>query len=348
VVVICPRRSPLDGPQTARHVPGATRAHLDRWPFSGPIAAPWCGALPMPAALSLRPGDRSAMPGRLLTSVTAQATYPNSGDTMMVQSDNAGMEIASEETHRLLFYVSAVTRRGYKLSVSEFEAYAKGPMRKTKTVSGGLSAFTDIQAMLGRRRVPAESWLEYLKRLEWVSTEEGIIKLTRLGKTILDELSAPAIDIQSESATEVLLDPSDPHAYVKVVGVLSELGEGLLVDPYFRYDQLETIVDHTEIRRVLTSKKTGNTALSQIQFALAVIDEDQRPEIRVAESLHDRFAIGDNGAVVAIGTSLNSVGKNHSVVVPLSEIAGKGVASVYGGLWDEATALTPRSQNSTP
>ncbi|MFC7903338.1 hypothetical protein ACFUV1_24720 [Streptomyces griseoincarnatus] len=259
------------------------------------------------------------------------------------------MEIASEETHRLLFYVSAVNRRGYKLSVSEFEAYANGPSRKTKTVSGVLgSSFADLQAMMGNRRVPAESWIEYLKRLGWVSIDGEIVNLTRLGKAILDELSSPAIDVQSESATEVLLDPSDPHAYVKVIGVLSELGEGLLVDPYFRYDQLETIVDHTQIRRVLTSKKTGNTALSQIQFALAVIDEDQRPEIRVAESLHDRFAIGDNAHVVAIGTSLNSVGKNHSVVVPLSQTAGKGVSSVYEDLWDAATVLTPRSQNNAP
>ncbi|MFC8655624.1 hypothetical protein ACFUCT_10575 [Streptomyces parvus] len=255
------------------------------------------------------------------------------------------MEIASEEIHRLLFYVSAVNRRGHKLSISEFEAYAKGPTRRTKTVSGVLGGgLADLQAMMGSRKVPTESHLEYLQRLGWVRGEGEIIKLTRLGKAILDEMSSPAIDVQSDSATEVLLDPSDPHAYVKVVGVLSELGDGLLVDPYFRYDQLETIVDHTQIRRVLTSKKTGNSALSQIQFALAVIDEGQRPEIRVAESLHDRFAIGDNGHVVAIGTSLNSVGRNHSVVMPLSETAGKGVSAVYEDLWGGATVLSPKSQ----
>ncbi|MFE1126464.1 hypothetical protein ACFW6R_07390 [Streptomyces albidoflavus] len=258
------------------------------------------------------------------------------------------MEIASEGTHRLLFYVSAVNRRGYKLPVSEFEAYAKRPTRKTKTVSGVFgSSFSDLQSMMGNRVVPDESWRDYLERLGWISVDGGIVNLTRLGKAILDELSSPASDVQSERAIEVLLDPSDPHAYVKVIGVLSEMGEGLLVDPYFRYDQLEMIVDHTRLRRVLTSKKTGNTALSQLQFALAVVDEDQRPEIRVSESLHDRFAIGDNGDVVAIGTSLNSVGRNHSVVVPISETAGKGVSSVYEQLWSAATVLTPKSQSNS-
>ncbi|MGW4141908.1 hypothetical protein ACWELV_34865 [Streptomyces mirabilis] len=258
------------------------------------------------------------------------------------------MEIASEDAHQLLFYVNVVNRRGYKLSVPEFEAYAKGVSRKTKSVGGPLKSIRDLQAMMGTQRIFAETSLEYLTRLQWVSIESDHVKLTRLGKAILDELSSPTVDADSENVTEVLLDPSDPHAYVKVIGVLAELGEGMLVDPYFRYDQLETIVEHTQVRRILTSKKTGNTALSQLQLALALIDDDQRPELRVADALHDRFAIGDGGNVIAIGTSLNSIGRNHSVVVPLSSAAGKAVASLYEDLWIHANVLTPRSQNATP
>jgi hypothetical protein len=256
------------------------------------------------------------------------------------------MEIASEDTHRLLFYVGAVTRRGHLLSVAEFEAYAAGPQRKTKLVeSGGISSLRDLQKMFASRRVPTESWLDFLSRLRWISTEGDKVKLTRLGKAILDELSSPVIDTETESATEVLLDPTDPHAYVKVIGVLAEIGEGMLVDPYFRYEQLETLVEHTQIRKILTSKKTGNTALSQLQLALAVIGEDERPEVRVADSLHDRFAIGDSGNVVAIGTSLNSVGRNHSMVVPISQMAGSAVASTYGNIWDTSTILEPKKQS---
>ncbi|MEU8790046.1 hypothetical protein [Streptomyces sp. 142MFCol3.1] len=258
------------------------------------------------------------------------------------------MQITSEEAHRLLFYVNAVTRRGHRITVPEFEAYAKAPSRKTRVVSGPLQNFAALTAKWGGERVPNESWLQYLTRLEWVSSEGDRLRLTGLGKAVLDELSSPTVDSGSEEATEVLLDPSDPHAYVKVIGVLGELGEGMLVDPYFRYDQLETIVEHTQIRRILASRKTGNTALSQLQFALAVIGEDQRPEIRIADTLHDRFAIGDNSNVVAIGTSLNSVGRNHSVVVPLSATAGKAVASVYEDLWSQANKLEPRQQTGTP
>jgi hypothetical protein len=258
------------------------------------------------------------------------------------------MEITSEEAHKLLFYVNAVTRRGHRITVSEFEAYAKAPSRKSRVVNSPLQGFATLSARLGGQRIPNETWLEYLSRLQWVSLEGDRVKLTGLGKAVLDELSSPSVDSGSEEATEVLLDPSDPHAYVKVIGVLGELGDGMLVDPYFRYDQLEMIVEHTQIRRILTSRKTGNTALSQLQFALAVIGEDQRPEMRVADTLHDRFAIGDNSSVVAIGTSLNSVGRNHSVVVPLSATAGKAVASVYEDLWSQANKLEPRQQTGTP
>ncbi|MFD7294760.1 hypothetical protein ACFV9W_15870 [Streptomyces sp. NPDC059897] len=258
------------------------------------------------------------------------------------------MEIANENTHRLLFYVGAVTRRGHNLSVSDFEAYARGPFRKTEVREGPFSTFRDVERMFAKRNVPTESWLEYLVRVQWVSVDDGHVKLSRLGKAILDELSAPVVDADSESATEVLLDPADPFAYVKVVGVLADIGTGMLIDPYFRYDQLETIMDHTQIRQILTSRKTGNTAISQLQLALAVIDEDDRPELRVAESLHDRFAVGDNGSVVAIGTSLNSIGKNHSMVIPLSETAGSSLASTYMEIWDKASVLTPRQQNAAP
>ncbi len=258
---------------------------------------------------------------------------------------NTAVEIASEYTHKLLAYVNAVTRRGSKLSKSDFEAYAQSPTRHTKLARGFFNSAAALHEMFEDRRVPNETWIDYLSRVAWIFVENDRVRLTLLGKAVLDELSTPATESNTENSTEVVLDPSDPLAYVKVIGVLSDVGEGLLVDPYFRYDQLEIIVEHTGIRRVLTSKKTGATAISQLQFALGVLEEAQRPEIRMADSLHDRFAIGDNGPVVAIGTSLNSTGKNHSVVMPVHPLTGGPIRSAYTRLWEEGEPLAPRTQN---
>ncbi|MGW1257369.1 hypothetical protein ACWD5Q_19855 [Streptomyces sp. NPDC002513] len=73
-----------------------------------------------------------------------------------------------------------------------------------------------------------------------------------------------------------------------------------------------------------------------------VYDEPQRPEVRVANELHDRFAISEGDKVIAIGTSLNSVGKNLSVVVPLASIAGNAIRHSHEDLWTNATVLEPK------
>jgi hypothetical protein len=249
------------------------------------------------------------------------------------------MEIANEDGHRLLAYISAATRRGATLSPDNLEAYARSPFRRMRNTT---SPFQNFFENLTGKSEPLETWTQYLERVGWVKVVSDSVKLSPLGHAILADLSAPKLDVANEDASEVILDPSDPFAYVRVIGALSDVGEGLLVDPYFRFDQLETVVEHTQMRRILTSKKIGAPAISQLALALAVYDEPQRPEVRVANELHDRFAISEGDKVIAIGTSLNSVGKNLSIVVPLASIAGNAIRRSHEDLWASASVLEPK------
>ncbi|MFI2318022.1 hypothetical protein [Streptomyces sp. CB00072] len=201
-------------------------------------------------------------------------------------------------------------------------------------------------ANLGGRTEYLETWTEYLSRVGWISISDKSVKLTTLGHAILADLSAPKIETASDDTSEVILDPSDPFAYVKIIGALADIGEGLLVDPYFRFDQLQTVVEHTQIKRILTSKKIGAPAISQLALALAVFEEADRPEVRVATELHDRFAISAGEKVIAIGTSLNSVGRNLSIVVPLASIAGSAIRGSHEDLWAKAQVLAPKNASS--
>ncbi|MER8155870.1 hypothetical protein [Streptomyces sp. NPDC094472] len=248
------------------------------------------------------------------------------------------MEIATESGHRLLAYISAATRRGAILSPDNLEAYARSPFRRMQSTS----PFQNFLGNLTGKSEPLETWTQYLERVGWIKVASDSVKLSPLGHAILSDLSAPKLDVTNEDTSEVILDPSDPFAYVRVIGALSDVGEGLLVDPYFRFDQLETVVEHTQIRRILTSKKIGAPAISQLALALAVYDEPQRPEVRVANELHDRFAISEGDKVIAIGTSLNSVGRNLSIVVPLASIAGNAIRRSHEDLWSSASALEPK------
>ncbi|MET8897256.1 hypothetical protein [Streptomyces albogriseolus] len=251
------------------------------------------------------------------------------------------MEITTEAGHRLLAYISAATRRGATLTPEYLEAYAKSPFRRVQR-RGSIVEMMDSFANFGGRTEYLETWTEYLSRVGWISVSDNSVKLTTLGHAILADLSAPKIETASDDSSEVILDPSDPFAYVKVIGALADIGEGLLVDPYFRFDQLQTVVEHTEIKRILTSKKIGAPAISQLALALAVFDESQRPEVRVASELHDRFAISTGEKVIAIGTSLNSVGRNLSIVVPLASVAGSAIRSSHEELWVKSQVLAPK------
>lgn len=224
---------------------------------------------------------------------------------------------------------------------TSLEAYAKAPFRRVRR-TGGMQDFMVSLGNFGAKTEALETWTQYLERVGWIKTDGSPVKLTPLGHAILADLSAPKLEASDEDSPEVILGPSDPFAYVRVIGALSDVGEGLLVDPYFRFDQLETVVEHTQIRRILTSKKIGASATSQLELALAVFDESQRPEVRVANELHDRFAISEGDRVIAIGTSLNSVGKNLSVVVPLASVAARAIRQSNEVLWVKATALQPK------
>ncbi|MFI2348676.1 hypothetical protein ACH492_16825 [Streptomyces sp. NPDC019443] len=213
-------------------------------------------------------------------------------------------------------------------------------MRRTSSIQEVLASFA---TNIGGKSEALETWTEYLERVAWIKVVDDSVKLTPLGHAILADLSAPQIESTSEDSSEVILDPSDPFAYVRVIGALADIGEGLLVDPYFRFDQLETVVSHTAIRRILTSKKIGAPAISQLELALAVFDDSQRPEVRIANELHDRFAISGGDKVIAIGTSLNSVGKNLSIVVPLASVAGSAIRRSHEDLWAKSPVVKPKA-----
>ncbi|MGW1257370.1 hypothetical protein ACWD5Q_19860 [Streptomyces sp. NPDC002513] len=187
------------------------------------------------------------------------------------------MNIATEDGHRLLAYISAATRRGAILSADNLEAYARAPFRRMRSNSTIQDFVSTFSAALGGKSEPLETWTQYLERVGWIKVACESVKLTPLGHAILADLSAPKLDVANEDASAVILDPSDPFAYVRVIGALSDIGEGLLVDPYFRFDQLETVVEHTQIRRILTSKKIGAPAISQLALALAVYDATSLP-----------------------------------------------------------------------
>jgi len=221
------------------------------------------------------------------------------------------MDIASRQAHRALAYLAALNKHGCFPTTPQFAAYASAP-----------DPMDPLADLLARYPIgPAESMLDYLARVHWVSRNDGLVRITDLGAAVLAALAAGTT--QAEGAVEVVLTADDPLALSHAVKQLAALGPALLVDPYFRLNQLALIVNYTEIDRVLMSDQVPREDRQSLKHALDTVPMSRRLEVRMAkkEQMHDRSVIPSQGAVLSIGTSLNYVGQKFMVLAKLSDVA---------------------------
>jgi len=253
------------------------------------------------------------------------------------------MKIADHVAHRALAYIAAVRRHGYKLPEPEFAAYIEYPLQKTR--SGlGLVDWTKITSILD---TPAETRVAWLKRLKWLSVEGGVVDLTELGRAVLAALDEEELEI--EGAMEIALGTEDPFSYARVIGRIASRGDALLIDPYFKLDQLRDILVRTTVRGVLISSKTGKAEIAALGAALSKHSFEREFEIRIAEEIHDRYIIPRSGDVDMVGTSLTGVGKKPTVMVTIKSPAADEIRRTHQAVWERATPLAaPVANEAAP
>lgn len=254
------------------------------------------------------------------------------------------MKVANEIAHRALGYVAAVRRQGYKLSQAEFAAYLENPFRKVKS-GFGISDWTKV---LNIFETPAETNLEWFERLNWLTAKPGFVDITDLGRAVL--ASADEEDVEADMM-EVTLDTADPFSYARVIGRIAQRGDALLVDPFFKLDNLLDILVRTTVRGVLMSpqtSKTGKADIAGLGTALSRHSFDRKFEIRLADDIHDRYVIPRTGPVDMLGTSLSGVGKKPTLLVTIkSTTASDELRKTYQAIWDRATPLAAPSTART-
>lgn len=259
------------------------------------------------------------------------------------------MEIAPQKVHQLLAYVDAVRRQGTTLSVRAFNRYAMAPSRKMgrARVKGGHRIAEKI-AQLAEATTEVvelpESDLDYLCRLEWLTrsgdTASDYVDISELGKAMLhhfdEQVNAPV----DESI--ISLDPTDAFSYARVIGRLADLGEVLLVDPYFHVDHLEDVLLRTSINRILMSKRARRGDRAALAVALSQVDPESEIDVRIADRdrLHDRYAIPEHGDVVFLGTSLTGIGRGPSVMGRIRDPVASEIRRLHNDVWESATDIT--------
>ncbi|AWZ07414.1 MULTISPECIES: hypothetical protein [unclassified Streptomyces] len=255
------------------------------------------------------------------------------------------MEHIPAHVLRALWYVDTMSGQGVPISLQALDLFAaQAPPRDAVY---GMPLFADLVGLESRLRHP-EPVAEYLRKVGWIRQTDGAgVELTVLGRAIRQ--AGQAQENATSAVEDVVLSPTDPLVYTVLTRRLAAAGAGLLVDPYFKAEQLAWVLECTSIRRILISKKASAKERPMIAVALGTLPRGEDVEVRATagSDLHDRRIVAEGGGVQLIGSSLNGVGRHQtSVITPEPEIA-KAYRESSERLWAGAEKVEPQ-QISNP
>ncbi len=253
----------------------------------------------------------------------------------------------SHHVLRALWYINVASSQGVAITPKDVDRVATEPPPRDAVYESLLNPFA---GMFPKQVVTrAEPVADYLVTVGWAVNLDGM-RLTDLGRAMLRASGAKEQleEAQHPLVNDLALSPDDPLVYTVLTRRLAAAGAGLLVDPYFKAENLRWILEATSIRRILISKKASNKERPIIAVALATLPNGRDIEVRASpdKELHDRRIVAADGSVQLIGTSINGIGRHAtSLVTPES-----GIAKVYREgserLWAAAEKIEPQSPTS--
>jgi len=263
------------------------------------------------------------------------------------------VEIVDQHTHRVLAYVDALNRHGVKPLAQVVDAFAESPERRFETVSrwDAVVRSQTAWAIFETKTVPKETFCVFLERLHWITGCPDAVELTVNARALLKALNAPTLDESTADLFEIVLNPENPFAYAQALGALGSAPRALLIEPYFRLDQLMDIAELDNIDRVLVGPDLKPREYDLLATGLAGLEahpEGRELEVRKATALHDRYLIPrDEGAVLMLGISLGGIGKKVSTLTTLGEEASMALRATYESIWAEAEPIEPKKPGAS-
>lgn len=257
----------------------------------------------------------------------------------MSQAMNAWLEGTVRDYFKLLNYTETL-----RASVGR-NLFARGAVAQRH--GGSLPRTERVQV------AAPETSVGHLTRIGWLSLDPaaddsaGRLRVTPLGAALL--LGAERGEGDDMDVSVVVLGRDDPLAYPLLIGQLAGVGEGLLVDPFLRIDQLHQLVVSTQLDRLLLTGKPPHRAHREaIRTYLDSPTLSRRIEVRASEELHDRLVLVDNDAVFTLGTSLNGVGRTTTVFSPMPAAAAAALREEYARIWETAELVGPTAAPHEP
>ena len=251
------------------------------------------------------------------------------------------MDLLDEESHRLLLWTVRLFEVGGTPTRKELRRLAE-PRRP--------AALAVVSGLAGRNADFAEGAISSLMRrglLEEVVDER--LAPTELGRLVVNALGLHPDEAPLFEVLDTDLRSSDPLAFARVVGRIAALDRPLVVDPYCRRPQLEYLVTHTSVNKVLVSDRLSEEDLEDlVAFVGSIKHRDTKLRLRVApaEAIHDRHVInGDR--VLQIGGTDHKIGGGTTVISEPVDL-GEDVRRYYRMVWKQARRLAVYRPDERP
>jgi hypothetical protein len=206
------------------------------------------------------------------------------------------MELLDQESHRLLLWLVRLDEVGHRVGAGELERLAE-PRRAQ---GGELS-----ERISGGRTGHAEGAMASLLRRGLAEPVEGDgdrVVPTDLGRRAVDA-AALHHQVPGFEVIEADLRSGDPLVFARVVGRIAALDAPMVVDPYCRRAELEYLVAHTSVSRVLVSDRLAGAelrALASVVRGLRHREVPLRVRVAPAAQVQDRCVISRD-RVVQVG-----------------------------------------------
>lgn len=185
---------------------------------------------------------------------------------------------------------------------------------------------------------PPEKFLAHLRRLGWIERDpRGRYGVTQLGHALLR--AEAATDGDGQDSPVMVLTAEDELAYGRVLGVISECGDALIVDAYLGTQQLVHILQHSSASRFLVGNKLAKGRVTELAATILLTPtrDGAVRELRSAD-LHDRYVVGEN-KVYGLGSSLNGIGKSMTTLIEMPDAAARAIRSETEDLWADAKVI---------
>lgn len=243
------------------------------------------------------------------------------------------MRILTDDQRRALSFVQAANDGGFQPKSEDVEAWLAEPTSTSDMLGGWV--WRHMRTTLG-----SNSTTEHALSLGWLASGSRGQHLTisPLGRALLR-----SHDSEPDTTDAVLVaDNRDPLAYPRLIGALTDVGPGLLVDPYLDAQELLDIVEHTQLERVVVGQK-DKAKTTRLKMTLRNPEIAAKVEVRASSEVHDRMVISATGAVWLIGASLNTVSRRSSftTLTPMPGPAAEVLRDRVEECWSSASALSP-------